>query len=424
MFNRPHKAAQVFEKVRQVRPSKLFIAIDGPRPDHPGEAEKVQQCRAFKDKVDWDCDVKTNFSEKNLRCRDRIASAITWTFEYVDEIIILEDDCVPDLSFFRFCAELLEKYRDDDRIATIGGYNCDHCEPFEESYAFSKVFTEWGWATWKRAWNHFDITMHQWLAFKQDKYFKNIFIDTERFHTESDWKKQLQFVYDHIDFTWDHIFLLNCLANHALHIVPKINLVHNTGFDNGGQHQQRPLFWNLYMDEAIDFPLVHPDIISPIDKLYGPPIIPDTPENQGRILRTLTDNETTLNQLFKLKQYQAVIIFFKEIILKDRIVPIGFNLAKATLLALHYVNIACLVAMAYFNLGDLEHAEAMTDIVLAITPKSVDVLIFRLQIFMRQGDFDKIQSTVETLSKLDADKFTAEQAATFTKLLEALGAND
>lgn len=267
MFNRPHKAAQVFEKIRQVRPPKMFIVVDGARLDRPDEAEKVQQCRAFADLVDWKCDLKVNFAEKNMGCKDRIASGITWAFEYVEELIILEDDCVPNLSFFPFCQELLERYRNDNRVFSISGSNRDRCEPFAESYAFSRRFGVWGWATWKRAWQHFDITMKQWPVIKQDKYFKNIF----RKHDRALIQREYQAAYDERINTWDYRFATSCFANHALHIVPRVNLIKNIGFNSDGTHEASPTLNHLYMDEAINFPLIHPEIMSPLDRLITPP---------------------------------------------------------------------------------------------------------------------------------------------------------
>ena len=110
MFNRPHYAIQVFKKIRQIKPPKLFIAVEGPRPDRPDDIEKVQQCRDICKLVDWDCELYTNFAEVDMGCKDHIASRISWAFEYVDELIMMEDDRIPSLSFFPYCQELLEKY--------------------------------------------------------------------------------------------------------------------------------------------------------------------------------------------------------------------------------------------------------------------------------------------------------------------------
>lgn len=415
VFNRPHKAIQVFEKIRQVRPPKLFIVADGPRPNRPGEEELVRQCRAIKDLVDWDCDLKFNFAETNMGCRDRIASGITWVFEHVDELIILEDDCVPNLTFFRFCQELLEKYRDDNRIFSIGGYNYDHCEPFDESYAFSKVFAEWGWATWKRAWKFFDITMSQWPVFKQDRYFKNVLANYGHTNKDVNWSNDFQFAYDNIYNSWALRFSVNSLANHGLHITPKVNLVRNTGFESGGQHQQVPYLWNLYMDEALDFPLVYPDIILPLDRLVDSSVITEyTPENINKLTQIFTEYDRAFKQLLNLKRYDEVIAFFKKNVLHDRVIPISHQLTP------YHLNYAYYVAIAYFNLGDYEHAEAMLDIILTVDKKNIDVLLFVTQIHIMQRNFKKVYRLVEVLSKLDAASFTKEQTALLGRMLDAL----
>jgi len=156
IFNRPDKAAVVFEQIRKAKPQKLFIIGDGPRPGKPGEAEKVAEGRAIVDTVDWPCEVKTNFAPTNMGARRRVASGLDWVFSHVDETIILEDDCLPEQTFFPFCEELLERFRDDDRIAVISGNNhLKGTRVSPESYTFSGTGHTWGWATWKRVWEGF-----------------------------------------------------------------------------------------------------------------------------------------------------------------------------------------------------------------------------------------------------------------------------
>lgn len=385
MFNRPHKAAEVFAKIRQVKPPKLFIAVDGARPDHPGEADKVRQCQAFAQMVDWDCDVKTDFAASNMGCRDRVASAITWAFEHVEELIILEDDCVPDVTFFRFCQELLEKYRDDPRIFSIDGSNHDFIEPFEESYAFSKRFYCWGWATWRRAWKHFDITMKAWSTFKQDGYLKNIFRKHDRIY----FMNEFQWTFEGKLNTWDYQFWLNCLANHGLHVVPRVNLVRNTGFEPGGVNTSFPTADHLYMDEPMEFPLIHPEIMSPLDRLFVPPNL-----SEDEINRTLSEFDATFKQLLKLKQYHAVIIFFKRVLRQ--------NITVNRLTAYH-LNFAYYVALSYFQLQDYEHAAALLDILLTIEPQNVDLLLFQTRTLICWGAFDRAAGVVEKMCALEVD---------------------
>ncbi len=121
IFNRPDTTSKVFEAIKQAKPKKLLVIADGPRINKPGEAEKCKQTRAITEQIDWDCEVLRNYSENNLGCRNRVSSGIDWVFENVDEAIIIEDDCLPNPSFFRFCQELLGKYRNNDEIFLISG---------------------------------------------------------------------------------------------------------------------------------------------------------------------------------------------------------------------------------------------------------------------------------------------------------------
>ena len=163
IFNRPDTTERVFETIRQAKPPKLLVVADGPRADKPGEAEKCAAVRAILDRVDWDCQVIQNYADTNLGCRERVSSGLNWVFETVEEAIILEDDCLPHPTFFRFCEELLERYRHDDRIMTISGNNLQFGRPHtEDGYYFSRYTHIWGWASWRRAWRFYDLEMKAW----------------------------------------------------------------------------------------------------------------------------------------------------------------------------------------------------------------------------------------------------------------------
>ena len=123
IFNRPDATRRVFESIRDAKPPLLLVVADGPRPDRPDDSRACAEARSLIDRVDWNCEVRTNYSDVNLGCGKRVSSGIDWVFQQVEEAIILEDDCVPDPTFFRFCEELLEKYRHDERISEIGGVN-------------------------------------------------------------------------------------------------------------------------------------------------------------------------------------------------------------------------------------------------------------------------------------------------------------
>lgn len=166
-FNRPNLMARVMERVREVRPQQLFIAVDGPRPDRLGEAKRVQACRDLAKGVDWPCEVNTLFQGENLGCGVGVSTAISWFFEQVEEGIILEDDVVPDPTFFGFCAELLERYRNDERVFLISGANNVPPEGITQpqaAYRFTQVPHIWGWATWRRSWAQHRLDISDWRS--------------------------------------------------------------------------------------------------------------------------------------------------------------------------------------------------------------------------------------------------------------------
>src|SRR4029453_18315014 len=147
IFNRPEATARVFGEIAKVKPARLFVIADGPRQSRLGEAEKCAAARAIIERVDWDCEILKNYSDVNVGCGIRIATGISWVFEQVEAAIILEDDCLPHQTFFRFCEELLEKYRDDEGVMHIAGNNLlfgRRQMPF--SYCFSYFTPSWGWA--------------------------------------------------------------------------------------------------------------------------------------------------------------------------------------------------------------------------------------------------------------------------------------
>src|SRR5262245_4967250 len=157
IFNRPDVTRRLVEVVARARPKQLLVIGDGPRPDRPGEAEKCEETRAIVDRVDWSCDVLTNYSPINLGVGTRPATGLRWVFEQVESAIILEDDCIPHPTFFRYCEELLERYRDDQRVMHISGDNWNfNRQPRPFSYFFSNYCYSCGWATWRRAFRHYD----------------------------------------------------------------------------------------------------------------------------------------------------------------------------------------------------------------------------------------------------------------------------
>jgi len=234
VFNRPGTTEKVFDKIREIQPRQLFISADGPRPDKIGERQKCEETRKIIKRIDWQCDLKTNFSEKNLGCRVAVSSGIHWFFSHVSEGIILEDDCLPDSSFFHFCETLLGYYRNDERIMHIGGINLQDGKVYGDgSYYFSKINHIWGWATWKRAWDKYDVNFSSYPQLLEQKLLSTVFPDPV---IKKYWQKNIELVYTNKKDTWDVQWQYAVSINNGLAILPNINLVSNIGFDVNATH--------------------------------------------------------------------------------------------------------------------------------------------------------------------------------------------
>ena len=260
IFKRPDTTQKVFEAIRQAKPPKLLVVADGPRADRTGEAEKCAATRAIIDRVDWNCKVIKNYSEINLGCGKRVSSGLDWVFDQVEEAIILEDDCVPHPTFFHFCEELLERYRYDDRIASISGQNVQFgSRRTEYSYYFSRYPHIWGWASWRRAWQHYDFDMKLWPEIKARNLLRDILQDPE---AEKCWSEIFQSIYERRIDTWDFQWTFVCWIHSRLSILPNANLVSNIGFgtESTNTDDENSRYHNL-ATEAIKFPMKHPPFI-------------------------------------------------------------------------------------------------------------------------------------------------------------------
>ncbi|MGJ8678306.1 MAG: hypothetical protein ACSHX0_12360 [Akkermansiaceae bacterium] len=226
IFNRPDYTLVTFGAIAKARPKTLFIAADGPRSHVTGEDEI---CRNLRENIlaliDWECDVKTLFREANLGCGLGVSGAINWFFQNVEEGIILEDDCVPSASFFTFCTLMLERYRDDKRISMVTGSNLLSDELQDrDAYFYSKYYHIWGWATWRRSWENYDISMPSWLIENaKDHLFWNIgdVQIRDRLVARFNAAKNID--------TWDYQWAQNCIFQNTLSITPVKNLITNIG---------------------------------------------------------------------------------------------------------------------------------------------------------------------------------------------------
>lgn len=234
IFNRPNLAQRVFASIREAKPTQLFVAADGPRDDRPGEAEKCEQARRIIEAVDWDCEILTLFREKNLGCGRGPSSAIDWFFEHVEEGIILEDDCLPHPDFFTFCATLLDRYANDKRVSVITGNNFQGGRKRgDAAYYFSKYNHCWGWATWKRAWCHNDLTLAFWPGWKGSASWARHMPDKiERRYWTDIFDRMYRIEIDSWAYSWTC-----CVWRHGgLTATPNVNLVTNIGFGPDGTH--------------------------------------------------------------------------------------------------------------------------------------------------------------------------------------------
>lgn len=255
IFNRPDLTLRVFERIRDAKPQKLFIIADGAR--FPEEENKCKEARNIVQKIDWDCEVLTAFSDVNLGCKLRLSSGLDWVFSKVGEAIILEDDCLPDPTFFKFCSELLEYYRNDERVMMISGDNfCLGNQRTHYSYYFSRYINIWGWATWKRAWQCYDVEMKLWNEIKDENWLQDIFLDHR---TVEYWSDNFQKTYDGEIDTWDYQWVLACWINSGYSIVPNYNLVSNIGFGNDSSHTKYTKSKSNAMSrKSMPFPINHP----------------------------------------------------------------------------------------------------------------------------------------------------------------------
>ena len=263
LFNRPEETQRVFTTIAAAKPRHLLLVADGPR--NTEEAALCEQTRAVVQRVDWECKVETLFSDVNLGCGLRVSSGLDWVFERVPEAIILEDDCLPAPSFFPFCEELLEKYRDDERIMMIGGTNLLGDLPVEESYVYSRSFNIWGWATWRRAWAHYDFTLQQWPFLQASRQLENLYVHRDTRHVFSTF---FDAVYRGQLDLWDVQWIYACLFNNGLSIVPRTNLISNVGI--AGYHTKQQDRTHLLPLGQLSWPLQAPAMVYP-DQRYDEP---------------------------------------------------------------------------------------------------------------------------------------------------------
>lgn len=237
VFNRPTHTQRVFQQIRLLQPTRLYISADGPRTQVAGERAKCESVRAIVNQIDWECTVHTNFNSENLGCRKAVSSGISWFFQQEEAGIILEDDCFPEASFFNYCAYMLDLYRNDTQVMHISGSNPTHgvCNDLPSSYVFSRYPFIWGWATWRRAWELYDAEFSGLEAawFDPDNGLAQLSSDrtTRRYLYDKFQRTQAGEIN-----TWDYAWFYTILKNKGLCLNPCDNLIHNIGFDQEATH--------------------------------------------------------------------------------------------------------------------------------------------------------------------------------------------
>lgn len=234
IFNRPHLTAQVYERIRAARPKRFLVVADGPRATRPDDVELCKATRAVVSSPDWPCEFLTNFSEKNLGCRGRMSSGLDWAFQQCSEAVILEDDCLPGASFFNFCSEMLRHYRDDDRVVHVSGDNYqDGRRRGDASYFFSRYPLSWGWASWRRAWRHYDVKVLKWPAAYRERWLESCLDNPKEI---CHWEAIFDSLYRGQIDTWDYQWVFACWRQRGLSVHPNQNLVSNIGVGPDATH--------------------------------------------------------------------------------------------------------------------------------------------------------------------------------------------
>lgn len=233
VFNRPLETQKLFNAIRTAQPSKFYIAADGPR-NNGKDNELCEQVKNIVNQIDWECDVKTLYRDKNLGCKLAVSQAITWFFDNVEEGIVLEDDCLPSTDFFRFCDELLEKYRNSPNVGHICGSNfLDNIKSGDGDYYYSKLPYIWGWASWRRTWDKYDIEMADFINFQKYDLLNKI---TDNKYVKKNIYSSFLKTYKGEINTWDHQYFYSNIVNDVVSIIPNYNLITNIGFNENGTH--------------------------------------------------------------------------------------------------------------------------------------------------------------------------------------------
>ncbi|MEP7071749.1 MAG: glycosyltransferase family 2 protein [Verrucomicrobiota bacterium] len=268
VFNRPEVTARVFAAIRAARPAALYLIADGPRTEVATDAASCAAARAAIEQIDWPCEVFRKFAPQNIGLRRNVSEGLDWVFAQAEEAIILEDDCLPDPTFFPLCEILLERFREDEHVGVIAGtspHQVHAAPPAGDSYRFSRYSHIWGWATWRRAWKFYDDSMSEWPGLRDGAWLRARGL---RGSAVNFWRKQFDDCYlrhsDGLD-TWDVPWTFACWLNNLVSIVPRQNLVENLGFGAEAHHTRRSSKLAGMAVVPMGSSLVHPIAVRPYE---------------------------------------------------------------------------------------------------------------------------------------------------------------
>ena len=264
VFNRPEQTQRVFERIRSIRPPRLYVAADGPRPSRSDDEHRCRQVRAIVSDVDWSCETFTLYRDSNLGCALAVSRALDWFFSSEKEGIVVEDDCLPDPSFFKFCTQMLARYRHNTRIGQICGFNLlPESSPQESDYFCSHFGWSWGWASWSRVWSDYDLKMSGWSRFKAQGLHHQYPFYPERVRlfdetSQAAWRE-----------SWDYQWHYRLAAEGLLSLIPRNSLIENIGFTKDATHTSRSDALRSRQASSLDFrhQLRHPEFLMP-DPIY------------------------------------------------------------------------------------------------------------------------------------------------------------
>lgn len=258
-FNRASHVAHLISVLKKIEPKRLYFSVDGPRQANNKDIHANLEIKRIIKAIDWECEVLTLYSEINLGCKQAVTQGINWFFGQVDEGIILEEDCIPEVSFFRYCTDLLERYRDDQRIMMISGNNMQFGQVrFDSDYYYSLYNHIWGWASWRRAWNLYDYDMKKWPELKRSNQLLDLLNNSSAVKY---WTEIFDATYNNKNNSWAYRWTYSCWVSGGLSVLPNKNLVKNIGFGDGATHTSKEnRFANMETSE-INYPLKHPNFL-------------------------------------------------------------------------------------------------------------------------------------------------------------------